>query len=261
METIFRAKTAEAYTMRNLIDLLQNNLKTACFEITSDGIKLNNQDSSYTILITVELNSTKFLIFDCDTMLKLGINLKHFHKVLKSVKKKDIVEFFIKKETEKLLSTRITTKECNSSDTTSVQIQEIQNIETDMSTDYNYNITIPSNNFQKTIKEMDAIGSTINIISGKSFITFECNEGDIIQRSITFGEQPGEEEMKKGLVSGAVLRDEYKIPGLFKLIKISTLSNMLTIYTKKDYPLLLTSDVGLLGKIQIYIKSKSMVDN
>ena len=91
MTVIFKAKTNCAYTIKILAELLQNNLKTACFEIDKEGIKLSMMDHHKHILIQLSLESENFTIykFKLKETKFLGINLNHFHKMLKSIKKKD----------------------------------------------------------------------------------------------------------------------------------------------------------------------------
>ena len=45
MGKLFKAQTAEGYTIKVLADLLQNNIKTACLLVDSDGIRLTMHDS------------------------------------------------------------------------------------------------------------------------------------------------------------------------------------------------------------------------
>ena len=44
MTIIFKAKTNSAYTIKIMAELLQNNIKTACFEIDENLIKLRMMD-------------------------------------------------------------------------------------------------------------------------------------------------------------------------------------------------------------------------
>ena len=85
MTVIFKAKTNSAYIIKILAELLQNNIKTACFEIDDSGIKLCMMDHHRTILIQVSLESENFTLykFKSKEKLFLGINLNHFHKMLK----------------------------------------------------------------------------------------------------------------------------------------------------------------------------------
>ena len=63
MTVIFKAKTHCAYTIKILGELLQNNIKTACFEIDENGIKLCMMDHHRTILIDLSLESENFTLY------------------------------------------------------------------------------------------------------------------------------------------------------------------------------------------------------
>ena len=45
MGKLFKAQTAEGYTIKVLADLLQNNIKTACLLVDTDGIRLTMHES------------------------------------------------------------------------------------------------------------------------------------------------------------------------------------------------------------------------
>ena len=56
MPYLFKAKTTEGYTIKILAELLQHNLKTACFVIEPTGISLRQMDSHRHVLIDIHLN-------------------------------------------------------------------------------------------------------------------------------------------------------------------------------------------------------------
>ena len=89
MSYILKAKTQEGYIIKILGELLQNNIKTACFEVDKNGLKLRMMDSHRIILVDLFLDAENFSIykFKSDRTLYLGINLTHFHKMLRSIKK------------------------------------------------------------------------------------------------------------------------------------------------------------------------------
>ena len=72
MTVIFNAKTHCAYTIKILAELLQNNIKTACFEINEDGVKLCMMDHHRTILIQVSLESENFTLYN------LSVKISYF---------------------------------------------------------------------------------------------------------------------------------------------------------------------------------------
>ena len=53
MPQLFKAKTNEGYTMKILAELLQHNIKTACFDIDDKSIRLRMMDSHRKILLDV----------------------------------------------------------------------------------------------------------------------------------------------------------------------------------------------------------------
>ena len=70
MPQLFKAKTNEGYTMKILAELLQHNIKTACFDIDDKSIRLRMMDSHRKILLDVELYAENFLFIN----LNQGIN-------------------------------------------------------------------------------------------------------------------------------------------------------------------------------------------
>ena len=94
MTIIFKAKTGEAYHLKVLAELLTNNLKTGCFELHKDGIALRQMDAHRRCLVDLNLQSENFSLYKYkrNSRMFVGINLNHFHKMLKSVKKKDSLD-------------------------------------------------------------------------------------------------------------------------------------------------------------------------
>ena len=130
MTIIFRAKTNEAYVIKILVELLTNNIKTGCFEIDTDGISLCMMDHHRKILINLILNSENFSVYQFDSKkMFLGINLTHFHKMIKATKKKDSIELYIDDENPNDLCIKVTPKENSRITISTVKIQTIQNLE------------------------------------------------------------------------------------------------------------------------------------
>ena len=102
----------------------------------------------------------------------MGINLTHFHKMLKSIKKKDSLLLFIDEDDSTNLGIRVIPKENNRVSTSYIKIQNQQNIDITLPTGYNNPIIVPSTEYQKMCKEMVNISNTIKIVSKSSFIKF-----------------------------------------------------------------------------------------
>lgn len=262
MTVIFNAKTHCAYTIKILAELLQNNIKTACFEIDEDGVKLCMMDHHRTILIQVSLESENFTLykFKCKDKLFLGINLNHFHKMLKSIKKKDSMQLFINDDSPNDLGIKVIPKENNRITTSFVTIQEIQTIDIDIPEGYGKPIIVPSSEYQKMCKDMAHIGSMINVVARNFHIKFRCNACGVMKRHVEFGEigdSDDEEEEDDNVVE---YNQDFDTEQLSRITKMAGLSTSMQIYPKQGKPLLFKSAIGSLGKISIYIKSKDLIE-
>lgn len=257
MTIIFKVKSQEAYVVKILAELLANNIKTGCFSIDSDGISLVQMDHHRRVLINLKMESKKFPTYKFSSKkMFLGIHLSHLHKILKSVKKKDSIELFIDDETPTDLNIKVIPKENNRITTSTIKIQPSQNIDTDIPSGYTKSIIVSSSEFQKMIKDMGNIGGNIIKVSSKySCIEFDCNTGGILKRKVKFGEEDTDEQNENYKETEFI--QEYDTDQLCRITKLSGLSSNIQIYPGK--PLLFESNIGTIGNISIYIKSKEQI--
>ena len=264
MTIIFKAKTHCAYTVKILAELLQNNIKTACFEIDESGVKLCMMDHHRTILIQVQLDSENFTLYKFRSPIKLflGINLNHFHKMLKSIKKKDSMQLFIDDSVPTELGIKVIPKENNRVTTSFVKIQGIQTLDISVPTGYGKPVIVPSSEYQKMVKDMAHIGSNINILSKNFHIKFRCNASGVMKRNVEFGEMgDSDDEDDANSKDSVEYNQDFDTEQLARITKMAGLSTNMQIYPKEGLPLLFKSSVGSLGKISIYIKSKDLMEN
>ena len=197
----------------------------------------------------------------------IGINLNHFHKMLKSIKKKDSIELFIDEDAPTDLGIKVIPKENNRVTTSYVKIQNVQNLDINIPTGYNKPIIVSSSEYQKLVKEMSSIGTTLKVLSKNYSIEFSCNAGGILKRTVQFGEldEHDDEDVPEGgggtssTKENAEYEQEFVTDQLCRITKLSGLSSNMQIFPGK--PLLFSSSVGSLGKICIYIKSKEQIDS
>jgi proliferating cell nuclear antigen PCNA len=258
MTVIFKCKSNEAYCIKILAELLSNNIKTGCFVLDDTGISLRMMDHHRSILIDLMLNANNFQMYKFNSKrIYIGINLNHFHKMLKSIKKKDSIELFIDEDAPTDLGIRVIPKENNRVTTSYVKIQNVQNLDINIPTGYNKPIIVSSSEYQKLVKEMSSIGSTLKVLSKNYSIEFSCNAGGILKRTVQFGEL--DEADDDSTAKESEYEQEFVTDQLCRITKLSGLSSNMQIFPGK--PLLFSSSVGSLGKICIYIKSKEQIDS
>lgn len=264
MSVLFKCKTGEAYYIKVLAELLTNNIKTGCFEVNDEGITLRMFDHPRKTLVDLYLLSENFSYyrFKKEKKMCIGLNLNHFHKMLKSIKKKDSLQLFIDKEYENELGIKTIPKENTRITTSGIKIQNIQSIEIEAPSGYGKPVIVPSTEFQKMCKDLSSIGSNnIKVVARDFHIEFIADADGILKRKVTFGENE-EEDMDEFSTDK---KNEYKATfstdQLVRITKLAGLSSTMQIFpASKDLPLLFKSSIGSLGKISIFVKSKELVE-
>ena len=264
-EYIFRCKTTDAYIFKILTELLHNIIKTACFEITPEKIRLRMMDSNRRTLIDLILWSTNFNMYYFspnieNKILNIGVNLNHLYEMLKSIKKRDQLFLFIREDNVSDLGIQIIPKDLSRITRAYVKIQNIQNLEIALPETYGHSIMVSSNEFSKMCKDMFNMSNTISITTRRYSISFLSNVGSVYSREITLGENDTTLESLQKTDNG-VFTEDYDTEQLSRILKIAGLFPTMTIRSKENMPLHISSRIGILGDISIFIKSKRQIED
>lgn len=264
MPITFKCKTGEAYQIKILAELLTNNLKHGCFDVTDDGITLRMFDQPRRTLVDMCLQAENFSLykFKSEEKFCLGLNLNHFHKMLKSIKKKDSLQLFISSEVPNELGIKTIPKENTRVTTSGIKIQNIQNVDADVPLGYGKPVIVPSPDFQKMCKELSSIGSTNIRVKSKGFhIDFIADADGILKRKVRLGESDDSDDEEAGDVNTNSYDATFTTDQFTRINKIAGLGSTMQIFPgTNELPLLFRSSVGSLGKISVYIKSKELLD-
>jgi len=260
---LFYASTDEAFIYKILTEVLQNCLTDICFNITPESISLVTVDNKTppTIEVQLVLHKDKFEEYKCDSPFVVTLNLQHKYKMLKNIKKKDSISFVISKNCDTFGI--ITRQQDTSTPIVSyIQIQKIQVFEYDIPTGYGHPTIIPSSVFQKTCKEMNNIGKILKISKSRGVLTFTSELENMYMRSYSIGKLQSDD----GTIDEEEYSDNFMTKTITQFIKATSLCPKIRIYTDyggefaKNLPLRLSFDVGTLGTLDIYIKSKTCLD-
>lgn len=264
MPITFKCKTGEAYQIKILAELLTNNLKHGCFDVTDDGITLRMFDQPRRTLVDMCLQAENFSLykFKSEEKFCLGLNLNHFHKMLKSIKKKDSLQLFISSDVPNELGIKTIPKENTRVTTSGIKIQNIQNVDADVPVGYGKPVIVPSPDFQKMCKELSSIGSTNIRVKSKGFhIDFIADADGILKRKVRLGESDDSDDEEAGDVNANSYDATFTTDQFTRINKIAGLGSTMQIFPgTNELPLLFRSSVGSLGKISVYIKSKELLD-
>lgn len=261
-KSLFKCKTGEAYQMKVLSELLTHNLKTGCFEIGPDGISLSMLDNPRKTMIDLHLEAENFSIYKnkSEEKMCIGLNMNHLYRMLKSIKKKDSLELFINSDNPTELGIKTIPKENTRTTTSSLKIQNIQNVNVSPPVGYKKPVIVPSSEFQKMCKDLSSIGSVNISVTASNFqIKFTADADGILTRAVAFGENDDSDD--SGDESEPLYKATFATDQLSRIAKLSGLGTTMQIYTATpDLPILFRSSVGTLGKISVHIKSKELID-
>jgi proliferating cell nuclear antigen len=265
MPVLFKCKTGEAYYIKVLAELLTNNLKTGCFEVSEKNISLRMFDHHRKTMVDLELLAENFSVYKykLENNFCLGLNLNHFHKMLKSIKKKDSLQLFIDSDNPTELGIKTIPKENTRITTSGIKIQTIQNLDIDIPEGYGKPVIVLSSEFQKMCKDLSSIGSTNITVVAKNFhIEFIADADGILKRKVVFGENDDSSDEDDNNDSNPEYTATFATDQLSRITKLAGLSGNMQIFPASgNLPLLFRSNIGSLGKIAIFIKSKELLAN
>ena len=259
--SVCKFKTQEGFTCKVLAELLQFNFKECCFVCKPTGIYVSCMDTKVkngTKYINVRLFNDKFKIYKLNSGedFHLGLNLNYFFKVLKSIKRKDSITLTVEeKDPNKLLITIDPPGDSNSI------VKDISIIKISPTEDYEYPdesygspIVASCKEFQK-LKTLNKMSKYITVTQEDSQIFFYSDKEGVYSTKISFGEKSDktDDDME-------IFEQQFETEDIIQLIKVAGLSQSVQIYFVQGLPLKIKLNVGTLGDLTIYIKSKEMVD-
>ena len=169
----------------------------------------------------------------------------------------ETLTLFIEKENENKLGILINNFEKNSQTVYRLNLLDIadENIKIPPA-EFETELSLPSNDFQKIIRDMINIGENIEIKSIGSQLLLNCT-GDFASQETILG------ETNNGLKFNQISPKELPIQGIYSLkylilfTKCTNLCNQINLYIKNDYPLIIRYSVASLGDIKLCLAPNS----
>ena len=102
------------------------------------------------------------------------------------------------------------------------------------------------------LKELGNIGNMVEVSAKKYSIDFSCSATGVYGRTVSFGNTDDEEDDE------IIYKEDFNTETLSRISKLAVLSTNIQIFPGK--PLYFKSNIGNLGEINIYIKSKDQIE-
>lgn len=251
---ILLIKTVQIAPFRILMTALKDILLETNISFQKDGIRIINMDKSNTILVHLFLQSENFEYYDCKKeKIIIGANMFHLFKLINTIDTDDTLSIYIEKEdyNEGIVEHLVLKFENKQKE--QCKIQKLKLIEPDHEelkipdVKFSSIINLPSNDFQKIIRDLNCISDKLEIKSIKNQLIFKC-QGTFASAEIIRSESDGMGFIQK---HNKVIQGEYSLKNLNYFIKCTNLCNHIEMYMENDLPLIIQYNVASLGVIKL----------
>jgi proliferating cell nuclear antigen len=256
---VLTIKTVQIQPIRNLTTALKDILTDATIVFTKDGMKISNFDKTHTMLVNVYLNAKKFEYYNCvPGKIVVCTNTMHFFKLISTLSNDDTLTIYIDKEDYQdgivsYLGMEFDNRNVGQTydyklrliepDTEEMEIPEVK---------YTTIINLPTADFQKIIRDLNAITDRVEIKSVGDDLIFSC-VGTFAKTKFKRSESDRHMDFVVKPDSSVVIQGEFSVKSLNNFIKCTPLCTNLEMYLANDLPLIVKYDVASLGEIKLVL--------
>uniref|UniRef100_A0A6C0J2G0 Proliferating cell nuclear antigen PCNA N-terminal domain-containing protein n=1 Tax=viral metagenome TaxID=1070528 RepID=A0A6C0J2G0_9ZZZZ len=260
---LLNIKTVQASTFKQVVDALKEILMDVNLEIDETGIKIVAMDNTHIVLIHLKLDADKFEHFYCEKKIYVGINMLRLHTLIKTITNNDILSLYVLKDDPNSIGITIDNNEKNFKTNYKLSMLDIDVLNIEIPpVDFHTIINMPSSYLQKIIRDMHNLAEFIEFRNIGDKLILSCKSDFCEQETIMGTEKSQNISIKKGNNNtdetiDCDVRDHEIIQGIFSLkylsifTKCTNLSNMVEIYLKNSYPIILRYNIASLGNIML----------
>ena len=262
---VWTMQTVQINALRTVLASLKDILVESNLSIQPDGIRIIRMDQSYTVLAHMYLAAQKFELYECTkNKIIFGVNLYHLSKMISTIEPDDTLTMYIENcDYNDGIVTNLTLRFENIS-LSQCRTIKLKVFDADVNElkypnmKFSSIINMPSQDFQKIIKDMtlisdtitiQSVGNELNFISKGEFasITLVRREGNITENGESSMMFQNRQEPNK------VINGEFQLKYLGYFIKCTSLCPSIEIYLDNDIPLIVKYAVADLGDLQLCI--------
>ena len=259
-------KTVQIAPFRILMAALKDILLETNIVFTKQGIKIINMDKTHTILVHLFLKAENFEFFECkEEKIIVGVNILHLFKLITTIDNDDTLTIYIENDDyNEGIVTELGLKFENGTIKQS-KIQKLKLIEPEQDeleipdVKFSSVINMPSNDFQKIIRDLANISEKIEIKSVEDELIFKCS-GQFAKAEIRRSENNANMQILNKQ-HNKIIQGEYSLKNLLYFIKCTNLCNQIEIYLENNRPLIVKYNVASLGEIKMCLSSLPSSNN
>lgn len=250
-EYILEIKTIQSSAIRILVEALKEILTDTNILFDENGIKLITTDSTKSVLIHMKLESSKFESYYCESSLICGICMLNLYKLIKTISNQDTLTLYISKNNKNKLGIIINNTDKKSQTRYELNLLDInEDLLKPPPVEFDTEISYPSSDFQKIIRDMTNIGTNVEIKSVGESLILSC-EGDFASQETILKTSDEGLQYITSVSDDNLVQGEFSLKYLSLFTKCTNMCNLLKLYIKNDYPLIIQYSVASLGYIKL----------
>ncbi|MFB5598817.1 MAG: proliferating cell nuclear antigen (pcna) [Nitrososphaeraceae archaeon] len=239
-------KTTTSEEWKAIASAISTIVDEATFEASVEGISFRGMDPSHVALIDIFWPNSAFEKYECESLIKFGVRIDEFAKLIKRSEKKDSIEITINQESMLLIKIKNGYKKeykmrLIESSSSSTPLPKLS---------FNSKIVLSYSAFDKILSDIQVLSDYITIDSKSENVHF-LGRGDSGEANIAL--EPKSEGLEE-LISKEDSLATYSIDYLLKITKaISTVGGSVIAEYSSKMPLRLEFTVAGVGRIHFYL--------
>jgi len=220
---------AEPTYLKESISIISELVNEARFKISKEAIELVAMDPANVAMVIFKLLSSCFTEYNVEETTELAINLNNLRQILRRASSNDMVTLELNGDSQLKIQLK-----GNTTRTFNLPIIELEDKEQkipDLS--FPTTITLASTILNSAIEDADIVGESVSFEAEPKKFTIKA-EGELSAAKIEIDES---EDIKINVEGESKIKSKYSIEYLKKMMNGSKLSDTVSVYFNKDYPL------------------------
>jgi proliferating cell nuclear antigen len=254
---VLTIKTVQIAPFRTLMTALKDILLETNITFEPDGMRIINMDKSHTILVYLFLSSQNFEFYECKKdKIIIGVNMFHLFKLINTIENDETLTLYIENSDYNdgivsYLSLKYENGEIKQCKTQKLRLIEPEPEELQYpDVTFSSIINLPSQDFQKIIRDLSCISDKLEIKSVGNELIFKCS-GQFASAEIHRAESDGSMSFTLKQDSSKIIQGEFSLKNLGYFIKCTNLCQQIEVYLENDLPLVVKYNVASLGEIKL----------
>lgn len=224
---------------------------------TIGGIVLKELNKTAKILCYMKLNADQFDVYKYNykkKKLSLGIDIENLLKCLRCMSQFDTMTWIVDDEDMNKLSIILESSERKEKKIFGLNLLDIEEDRYDIDPiDFPYLITLPSQDFHKYCKDMVQVTNEMEIKVTSNKLIFS-GKGEMGTINFEVGETNGGLQIVSTTNNlNEIVQGLFDLKFLIIFTKCTNLCNLVTLYLKNDYPIIVAYQIAALGEIKFVL--------